>query len=125
MATGHNSFSVVAETSSPVLAKLQQTYRLYSGTRKYQTYQTVRSLSRVLDNETKGRTRYYQTWLHVAECKKHRRTTCHIKLRCMDIQKQRCLAGEGKRTLSMYVEFTHSRGRHAHISCCTDSEIIL
>ena len=72
MVTYHNSSSVVAETSSPVLAKLQQTYRLYGGTRKYHNYPTDRSLSRVLDNGTKGRTRYYQIWLHVAQCNRHR-----------------------------------------------------
>ena len=76
MATGHNSFSVVAEPSSSVPCKIAATG---SPIRNYQTNPTVRSLSKVLDNETKGyyqtihnQAIYYQTWLHVAECKRHR-----------------------------------------------------
>jgi hypothetical protein len=55
LATDHNSFSVLAETSSPVPCKTAAQYRLYGGIPNCQTYPTVRCLSRVLDNETKGR----------------------------------------------------------------------
>jgi hypothetical protein len=128
MATGHNSFSVVAEPSSSVPCKIAATG---SPIRNYQTHPTVRSLSKVLDNETKGyyqtihnQAIYYQTWLHVAECKRHRNKEhvphhqTHMRGYPKTVVASRVGRG-GKRTLSIYVEFKQSWRREAHIPCCT------
>ena len=123
MATGHNS-SVVAELSSPVPCKIAAKASPIRGYPELPDL-SVSSLFWVLDNETKGRTRYYLTWLHVAKGERHKgvRTTCRIiKIGCGDNQRgvpSLDKGGRVDRTLSMYVEFKHSWGREAHISCCT------
>jgi hypothetical protein len=69
----------------------------------------------VLAKETKGRIGYYQTCLNMAECKTEVKTTRHIiKLRCVDIQRQKWLAEIVKNFINIWGPKTPLEKRGVH-----------